>query len=278
MPPKKTIVPIVDGRFVAFAHDLDLVVHVWTIDEADEMSRLLDLGVDGIMTDRPSVLKDVLVQRGQWVGVTRVEMPLTPLDFLTRARRLFPDREGVVEWHDGERPRGRTRQFAGRADRLAHLLTGDLGVRPGDRVAWLCGNTHELLEAYYGVLLAGAILLPLNIRLAPAELRFVLDDAGAAVLFRHPSLARSRPRRAHRGARRRLRGRASRRSRRRRSPLARVDERAPAELFYTSGSTGRPKGALLTHRGLYLHAVHGALTVGHLRRTTSCCTRSRCST
>ena len=59
-------------------------------------------------------------------------------------------------------------------------------MRPGQVVAWLCGNTHELLEAYFGVLLAGAVLLPLNIRLAPAELRTILDDSGAVVLFRHP--------------------------------------------------------------------------------------------
>jgi glycerophosphoryl diester phosphodiesterase len=67
VPPKKSIVPLIDRRFLALAHELDLGVHAWTIDEADEMSRLLDLGVDGIMTDKPSVLKDVLVQRGQWV-------------------------------------------------------------------------------------------------------------------------------------------------------------------------------------------------------------------
>ena len=111
-----------------------------------------------------------------------METPLTPLDFLTRARRLFPRRVGVV---DGER-RFTYGEFAARCDRLAWALRDELGVRPGDRVAWLCGNTHELLEAYYGVLLAGAVLLPLNIRLAPAEARFVLDDSGAAVLFRHP--------------------------------------------------------------------------------------------
>jgi glycerophosphoryl diester phosphodiesterase len=67
VPTKEKILPVADGRYITFAHQLDLAVHVWTIDEADEMNRLLDLGADGIMTDRPSVLKDVLVQRGQWV-------------------------------------------------------------------------------------------------------------------------------------------------------------------------------------------------------------------
>ncbi|MBA3302395.1 MAG: AMP-binding protein, partial [Acidimicrobiia bacterium] len=191
-----------------------------------------------------------------------MELPLTPLDLLTRARRLFPDRVGVVDG-DVRRTYG---EFAGRCDRLAAALRDELGVAPGDRVAWLCGNTSELLEAYYGVLLAGAVLLPLNIRLAPAESRFVLDDAGARLLFRHPDqpdplagvdgddvrqvvlgpdyedlLARQDP-----GP----------------SPVPEVDERAPAELFYTSGSTGSPKGVLLTHRALYLHAIHSALTSG----------------
>jgi glycerophosphoryl diester phosphodiesterase len=59
---------LVDEAFVECAHDHDLQVHVWTIDEADEMTRLLDLGVDGIMTDRPAVLKGVLGARGEWHG------------------------------------------------------------------------------------------------------------------------------------------------------------------------------------------------------------------
>jgi len=59
---------LADPTFVRAAHRRGLQVHVWTIDEAEEMERLLDLGVDGIMTDRPAVLKDVLVGRGQWVA------------------------------------------------------------------------------------------------------------------------------------------------------------------------------------------------------------------
>ncbi|HEY3241683.1 MAG TPA: glycerophosphodiester phosphodiesterase family protein, partial [Acidimicrobiia bacterium] len=58
--------PLIDARFLQAAHRYRLPVHVWTIDTPDEINRLLDLGVDGIFTDRPSVLKEVLVTRGQW--------------------------------------------------------------------------------------------------------------------------------------------------------------------------------------------------------------------
>jgi len=66
VPPSYRGAPIVDARFLRAAHRRELPVHVWTIDDPTEMRRLLDLGVDGIMTDRPAVLKDVLVERGQW--------------------------------------------------------------------------------------------------------------------------------------------------------------------------------------------------------------------
>ncbi|MEW6153021.1 MAG: glycerophosphodiester phosphodiesterase [Actinomycetota bacterium] len=59
---------VVDQRFVDAAHRRGLPVHVWTVDDEHEIGRLLDLGVDGIMTDRPAVLKDVLARRDQWVG------------------------------------------------------------------------------------------------------------------------------------------------------------------------------------------------------------------
>jgi glycerophosphoryl diester phosphodiesterase len=60
-------VTLVDKRFVTAAHARGIKVHVWTIDDRDEMIRLLDLGVDGIMTDRPAVLREVLESRGEWV-------------------------------------------------------------------------------------------------------------------------------------------------------------------------------------------------------------------
>ena len=57
---------ITDKKFVDEAHDSGLKVHVWTIDDPAEMHQLFDLGVDGIMTDRPQVLKDVMIERGIW--------------------------------------------------------------------------------------------------------------------------------------------------------------------------------------------------------------------
>jgi fatty-acyl-CoA synthase len=189
-----------------------------------------------------------------------VRTPLTPLDFIERGRRLFGPLEAVV---DGER-RFTYGALAERVDRLAGLLR-HIGCADGDRVAYLCPNTVELLEAYYGVLRAGCVLVPLNLRLAPAELQFVLDDCGARVLAVHPSqralaaplavahrielgddyLAAVAPDHAAHTV---------------------VDEDAVCELFYTSGSTGRPKGVMLTHRNLHTHAVDSALTMGTTHR------------
>lgn len=61
-------VVVTDGRLVDAAHQRGMQVHVWTIDDAAEMERLLDLGVDGIITDRPTVLRQVLADRGMWAG------------------------------------------------------------------------------------------------------------------------------------------------------------------------------------------------------------------
>ncbi len=66
VPVKRGPVPLVTERVVAAAHDRGLQVHIWTVNDADEMRSLLDMGVDGIMTDRADVLKAVLQERGEW--------------------------------------------------------------------------------------------------------------------------------------------------------------------------------------------------------------------
>jgi len=66
VPVKEGPITVVNKAFVERSHRLGLQVHVWTIDDAPEMERLLDLGVDGIMTDRPAILRQVLESRGSW--------------------------------------------------------------------------------------------------------------------------------------------------------------------------------------------------------------------
>ena len=66
IPTHQYGIRLVDSTFVGYAHEKGLQVHVWTIDDPVEMNRLLDVGVDGLMTDQPAVLKQVLLERGLW--------------------------------------------------------------------------------------------------------------------------------------------------------------------------------------------------------------------
>ena len=102
-------------------------------------------------------------------------VPLTPVRCLHRAVDLFPNKIGVV---CGERE-FTYRQFGERCERLASALRKN-GVQPGDRVAYLSFNTHQLLEGYYGVVLAHAIVMPLNVRLSLIELREYSESFGRA--------------------------------------------------------------------------------------------------
>jgi fatty-acyl-CoA synthase len=107
-----------------------------------------------------------------------MNIPLTPLRFLRYAEQQYSRRTAVVCNQNSFS----YAEFADRTRRLAGALR-QAGIQPGDRVAFLSTNCHRLLEAYYGVLEAGAVLLPLNIRLAPNELAYILNDAGATILF-----------------------------------------------------------------------------------------------
>src|SRR5207245_10529570 len=107
-----------------------------------------------------------------------MNIPLTPIRFLRYAEQQYPCKTAVVCGNE----RLTYSQFAERVSRLAGTLR-QAGVKPGDRVAFLSMNCHRLLEAYYGVLEAGAVLLPLNVRLASQELIYILNDSGAKALF-----------------------------------------------------------------------------------------------
>jgi glycerophosphoryl diester phosphodiesterase len=68
VPQRHRRVTVVSARFVEQAHRAGHPVHVWTVDEPDRMHDLLDLGVDGLISDRTDLLREVLVERGQWGG------------------------------------------------------------------------------------------------------------------------------------------------------------------------------------------------------------------
>jgi fatty-acyl-CoA synthase len=196
---------------------------------------------------------------------------MSVLEFRDRAAAFFGDKVGVI---DGEST-FTYRTWAERTHRLANALAG-LGVEPGDRVSFLTYNTHQLLEAYYGVLEAGAVLNPVNIRLAPHEIAYILDHAGSKVVVFHrdfqPLVESIAPQLSSRPRFIALEGEAGGiASEEYESLLAggsseprnpRIDETAVAELFYTSGTTGLPKGVALTHRQLYLHALHAEIALG----------------
>jgi fatty-acyl-CoA synthase len=145
-------------------------------------------------------------------------------------------------------------------------------VRPGERVSFLTPNTHQLLEAYYGVLEAGAVLNPINIRLTPADIGYILDHSRSSAVFYHadfaPLVEQLAPGLRHRptfvviegdaGGPASCEYEALLATGSPDEPAAEIDENAVAELFYTSGTTGRPKGVALTHRALYLHGLGAA--------------------
>ena len=118
-----------------------------------------------------------------------MQTPLSPIEFAHRARRLYPDREAVI---DGDL-RLTYGELLTRCDRWSAALQ-DLGVQQGDRVACIAPNTHAQLEAFYAVPQIGAVLVPINFRLQPEEFKYIINHSGAK--------GRVRPCRSHRGRRR----------------------------------------------------------------------------
>ena len=109
-----------------------------------------------------------------------METPLTPLEFARRARKLYPEHIAVI---DGDSI-WTYAQFLDRCDRWSTALQ-ELGIRSGDRVAYLAPNSHAQLESFYAVPQIGAVLVPLNHRLIADDFVYLLNHSGARIVCAH---------------------------------------------------------------------------------------------
>jgi acyl-CoA synthetase (AMP-forming)/AMP-acid ligase II len=186
-------------------------------------------------------------------------VPLTLGDFLERAETVYGDREAVVDEPSppgGGLGRFTYAQFGEMARSLAAALD-DLGVGEHERVAIVSPNAARFLVALFGVSVFGRILVPVNFRLNPDEIRYILEHSGASVLLVDPDL--DEPLRGIPVKHRVVLGAATDAQCFLRSGaqprLRTADENATASINYTSGTTARPKGVQLTHRNFWLNAV-----------------------
>ncbi len=195
-------------------------------------------------------------------------MPLAAEDWIAHHATVSPHRLCV---HDLASDRQFTyREFDARIDRLARFLANGLGIAPGERVAVLCHNDSDVFELQFACRRAGTIFLPLNWRLAVAELEYICTDAAPAALFHGAEFADVAERVvglcaiAHR-----IEMRNGADSEYERGLAAASGDLTPPALsltdtwtlMYTSGTTGRPKGALITYQMGLFNAVHSAMAV-----------------
>jgi fatty-acyl-CoA synthase len=203
--------------------------------------------------------------------------PLTPLSFLDRAAAVFPDQTAIIH---GDRS-WTYREFFARARRLASALSRR-GIKRGDTVGAVLANTPAMLEAHYGVPMAGAVLNTINTRLDAAIIAFILDHGEAKVLITdreyskvvQEALARCTAKPLvidyddpeFSGPGERIGTIEHEDFLREGDPdfcwLMPNDEWDAISLNYTSGTTGDPKGVVYHHRGAYLLALANAITCG----------------
>ncbi len=200
-----------------------------------------------------------------------METPLTPMEFARRARKLYADREAVV---DGAL-RLTYRQFFERCDRWSAALQ-QLGVSMGDRVASIAPNTHAQLESFYAVPQIGAVTVPINYRLSAEDFAYIINHSGARVVCAHPdyleAVDRIREKTPHVEHFVALAGRRAGWMDYEATLAAAAPEFVRTEiresdllsLNYTSGTTARPKGVMITHRNAWMNIVG---TLVHLHMT-----------
>jgi len=202
-------------------------------------------------------------------------VPMLITDFVKRAEKQYPRKIGIV---DGQK-RFTYSEYAERTRKLSNALL-NLGVKKGDRVAFIEYNTHRLLEAFYGVPQIGAILLFINIRLSPKDIAYILNDSEASYIAVNTQLegliapVKDNLKTVkeyillsedNTGTASEFKGPLYEDLLQQSSPALpefTLDENDPAEMCYTSGTTGGVKGMLLTHRMLYFNALNMIFSAG----------------
>jgi len=184
-------------------------------------------------------------------------------EIFARTARRFPEKQAVVS----EEGAFTYRELDERVNRLANALI-DLGVSRGEKVAVFMPNSSRTIECYYGAHKCGAVVVPVNIRLSPKEVQYILDHSDARVLLYDKALEETvravrqeRMRIEHwvvagepepKGA---LEYEALVASGRPSEPLVPVDDDDVCYIAYTAGTTGRPKGAMITHKNAAMTAM-----------------------
>ncbi|WP_110929680.1 long-chain-fatty-acid--CoA ligase [Bacillus massiliglaciei] len=190
--------------------------------------------------------------------------PLVLTDFLDRAASVYGEKKALI----GEDKILTYRQLNERVNQLSYGLT-DLGIKKGDKIAYLAPNSIEMLEGFYGVFQLGAVMVPLNIRLRPSDYLFILDHSESKVLFVDQEmyhliepikdqLATVKHIIVHYKESQNIEIDYNKWLVQYPSTVFQrelIDENDIATLLYTSGTTGDPKGVMLTHRSNYLHAL-----------------------
>ncbi len=199
-----------------------------------------------------------------------MDYQLTLPTILRRAETLFAKKEIVARMPDKSIHRYTYRDCMRRAKKLAVALH-QLGVRMGDRVATLSWNHHQHLEGYFGIPCIGAVIHPLNLRLSPEDLAYIVNHAEDQVLIvdqvllplfekfrplvnlRHVVVIQQGPEpiaKEYLNYERLLEGADESKF-----EAFEGDENTAAFMCYTSGTTGKPKGVLYSHRSIMLHAI-----------------------
>lgn len=194
-----------------------------------------------------------------------MKIALSPLEFARRARRLYGMREAVI---DGDL-RLTYETFFDRCDRWSAALQ-DMGIKPGDRVAYIAPNTHAQLESFYAVPQIGAVVVPINYRLTAQDFAFIVNHSGSRILCVHSdyltavdAIRAELPGVEHFVA---LEGAGAgwvdyealiATGNADFKPVD-INEDDVISINYTSGTTARPKGVMITHRNAAVNIL-GAL-------------------